>query len=320
MKGFDHHDRASWWHANCVRVFMHMHSCSWLLTVVWRSESAQTSAHMYMCTCTHISWHQEVGNNRVAVIISKFAHVFLVFQRQHQNIQYPAVISPSVFATLSGYTKRLYPAANFIWKWAVITCSWPCIGYNRCLFFMVNQITIRSRAVITASTSAVRVCMCSHVHTCVRAPLHACTPLFMCKATVHARTHAAIHAYMKTFWSSWSILVSRADITALAYQAVCTCMCLHMHACMHAGLHACTPLLMCNQPSMYEHMLTCMRSSRVLIIMIDRSETSGYNRFDLRAKLAVITASTSGLMYVHVFTHAYLCACWCACLYTFAYV
>ena len=34
---------------------------------------------------------------------------------------------------------------------------------------------------------------------CARAPLHAGAPLLMCKATVHARTHAATHAYMKTF-------------------------------------------------------------------------------------------------------------------------
>ena len=159
--------------------------------------------------------------------------------------------------------------------------------------------------------------MRSHVHTCVCACLHACTPLFMCKATVHVRTHAAMHAYMKTFWSSWSIIVEQADITAFAYQAVWTCMCLHMHACVHAGLHACTPLLMCNKPSMHDHLLTCMHTWRVLIIMIDHSEISGYNRFDKRA---VITSSSSGFMYVRVFTHAYVCACWSACLYSFAYV
>ena len=42
--------------------------------------------------------------------------------------------------------------------------------------------------------------------------------------------------------------------------------------------------------------------------MIDHSEVSGYNRFDLKAKLAVITPSSSGFMHMRVFTHAYLCA------------
>ena len=170
---------------------------------------------------------------------------------------------------------------------------------------MVNQITIRSRAVITASTSG---CTCLHAFTCaylcVCSCLHACTPLFMCKATVHVRTHAAMHAYMKTFWSSWSIIVEQADITAFAYQAVWTCMCLHMHACVHAGLHACTPLLMCNKPSMHDHLLTCMHTWRVLIIMIDHGERSGYNRFKIRRWLFVMVIRSRAVITAEVHCYA----------------
>ena len=143
------------------------------------------------------------------------AHFMAPTSWQQQSCSYTQRLYPLLFlqrlAVIPVDLQRLYPAVItvtcFLCKTSGYNRSWPCIGYtavipngyNRYLFFMVNQITIRSRAVITASTSAVRVCMCSHVHTCVRAPLHACTPLFMCKATVHARTHAAIHAYMKTF-------------------------------------------------------------------------------------------------------------------------
>ena len=41
-----------------------------------------------------------------------------------------------------------------------------------------------------------------------------------------------------------------------------------MHACVHAGLHACTPLLMCKQRSTHKHTLACVRTWRGLIIMI----------------------------------------------------
>ena len=158
------------------------------------------------------------------------------------------------------------------------------------------------------------------MHTCVHAGLHACTPLRMCKQrSTHKHTLACVR--------TWRILIIMIDhgktssfIQPLLQQAVCACMCSRTNTCLDAGLHACTPLLMCNQPSMHEHMLTCMHTWRVLIIMIDHSEVSGYNHFDLRAKQAVITPSSSGYMYMRVFTHAYLCACWSAWLYTFAYV
>ena len=172
-----------------------------------------------------------------------------------------------------------------------------------------------------------RFCSRLYVPACVHAQIHVwmlvCMLVHLCLCVTNHPCmskcwHACIH---EGFWSSWSIMVKTSGYNRFWISGcICTCMCLHMHACMYAGLHACTPLLMCNQPSMHEHMLTCMHTWRVLIIMIDHSETSGYKRFDLRAKRAVITASTSGLMYLHVFTHAYLCACWSACLYTFAYV
>ena len=45
-------------------------------------------------------------------------------------------------------------------------------------------------------------------------------------------------------------------------------MCSHMHTCVHAGLHAHTHLLMCKQQSTHKHTLACVRTWRVLIIMI----------------------------------------------------
>ena len=41
-----------------------------------------------------------------------------------------------------------------------------------------------------------------------------------------------------------------------------------MHTCVHAGLHAYTPLLMCKQQSTHKHTLACVRTWRGLIIMI----------------------------------------------------
>ena len=46
------------------------------------------------------------------------------------------------------------------------------------------------------------------------------------------------------------------------------CVCSHMHTCVHAGLHACTPLRMCKQRSTHKHTLACVRTWRGLIIMI----------------------------------------------------
>ena len=160
MKGFHHHDRASWWHANYVCVFMHMHSCSWLLTVVWRSESAQTSAHMYMCTCTHISWHQQVGNSRVAVIPS--GYISFCFCNACGYTCWPSAVIPSGYIAL--------------WKLAVITVLGPASvipkGYNRYLFFMANQITIGYNRLNMG-------CTCLHVFTCA----YLCACSFACLHT-----------------------------------------------------------------------------------------------------------------------------------------
>ena len=99
MKHFDHHDRASWWHASYVCVFMHMHTCSWLLTVAWRSESAQTSALMYYVVYVHLH-----------------THFMAPTSGQQQNCSYPQQLYPLLFlhrlAVIpvdSGYTQRLHP-------------------------------------------------------------------------------------------------------------------------------------------------------------------------------------------------------------------
>ena len=95
------------------------------------------------------------------------------------ELQYTQRLYPLLFlqrlAVIPVDLQRLYPAVItvtcFLCKTSGYNRSWPCIGYtavipngyNRYLFFMVNQITIRSRAVITASTSG---CTCLHAFTC----------------------------------------------------------------------------------------------------------------------------------------------------------
>ena len=97
-----------------------------------------------------------------------------------------------------------------------------------------------------------------------------------------------------------------------------------MHTCVHAGLHACTPLLMCKQRSTHKHTLACVRTWRILIIMIDHGKTSGYNRFCSRLYVpACVHTQIHVWMLVCMLVHLCLCVtnhpcmskCWHACIH-----
>ena len=110
MKHFDHHDRASWWHASYVCVFMHMHTCSWLLTVAWRSESAQTSALMYYVVYVHLHTHFMAPTSS---------------QQQSCSYTHQSYLL-SVFATFSDYTFSGIPSSYILLgKRTVITTLCP---------------------------------------------------------------------------------------------------------------------------------------------------------------------------------------------------
>jgi len=118
-------------------------------------------------------------DQRTHVYVHLHAHFMAPTSWQQQSCSYTQRLYPLLFlqrlAVIPVDLQRLYPTVItvtcFLCKTSGYNRSWPCIGYtavipngyNRYLFFMVNQITIRSRAVITASTSG---CTCLHAFTC----------------------------------------------------------------------------------------------------------------------------------------------------------